>query len=496
MKVYNLNIDTSQPVNQVVQMQQNQTGMLSVAISNDGKYIRNLSCEMYDGANEIQADALGDNTFGFKLDVGTEPKHVKVVAKSTPLTSTERYVVYEGTGRLRQTNSEVVQIPAGTYRQDEFLPLVKHFGYKGDIVPGVTNLVPVHLYLGTGDVGKANFDSLYIISWNPQQQLWFSNSENGGAVPRQLSPDELLVVTEDVALFTLVTYRQTGAEWGTREYPSIGYYTDYQMDTLIRPTQNASYQAGGDAPDMKCGADIDDLIGDVVDGVLQPPSRTFGFESNDITAVTSNGALAFLKGNANLTSVSLPNLTNVGEAGMYYTFAGCASLSSVELPSLATVGDGGLYYAFSNCTSLLSINLPNLTSIGAGGLSNAFKNCTSLEQASMPALTSLMVVNASGMFDGCTNLKTVDFSKVSQFGANTVTAPMFNGCTNLECVDFSEATAVPSDYASNAKGVLFKGTNTTFKIVVPDALYESWIADYFWADMADQIIKKSDYDAL
>ncbi len=156
MKVYNLNIDTSKPANQVVQMQQNATGMLSVAISNDGKYIRNLSCQMYDGANEIEATTSADNSFGFKVDVGAEPKHVKVVAKSTPMESIKEYIASytPGTRPFTKFLTRVV-IPAGTYSQDEFESL-KQFGSSSGVITNLTI---------KGNIkGKANFDRISIIN--------------------------------------------------------------------------------------------------------------------------------------------------------------------------------------------------------------------------------------------------------------------------------------------------------------------------------------------
>lgn len=184
MKIYKLDIDTSKPVNQVMQMQQNATGMLSVSISNDGEYIRNLSCTMYDGANEIEATTSADASFGFKVDVDTEPKHVKVVAKSTPMESIMEYIASytPGTRSIGQFVKKIV-IPAGTYRQDEFESL-KQFG--SSVFQVVLSPVP-------GDDEKANFDRITIFLKNPHQQIWF------GANGEWLSPDEPLVVTEEVA---------------------------------------------------------------------------------------------------------------------------------------------------------------------------------------------------------------------------------------------------------------------------------------------------------
>ena len=64
----------------------------------------------------------------------------------------------------------------------------------------------------------------------------------------------------------------------------------------------------------------------------------------------------------------------------------------------------------------------------------------------------------------------------------------FYGCTSLEIVDFSEATAIPT-----INSLTFSGTNNTFKIVVPDALYSTWITSGYWSNVQSHIIAKSDY---
>ena len=66
---------------------------------------------------------------------------------------------------------------------------------------------------------------------------------------------------------------------------------------------------------------------------------------------------------------------------------------------------------------------------------------------------------------------------------------MLYGCSALEVVDFSEATSVPTLHSVNT----FQNTNSTFKIVVPDALYDQWIAARNWSSFANQIVKASEY---
>ena len=70
MKIYKLDIDVAKPINKIVAMQQNATGMLVVTVTKDGGYLRNATCSVYDGENEIEPYYIEDNHYWFKVDVG------------------------------------------------------------------------------------------------------------------------------------------------------------------------------------------------------------------------------------------------------------------------------------------------------------------------------------------------------------------------------------------------------------------------------------------
>ena len=67
---------------------------------------------------------------------------------------------------------------------------------------------------------------------------------------------------------------------------------------------------------------------------------------------------------------------------------------------------------------------------------------------------------------------------------------MFNGCTSLELVDMTGSTGVPE----LDMGV-FDNTNDTYKVVVPDSLYDTWITTEGWTLISSHIMKKSDWNA-
>ena len=91
------------------------------------------------------------------------------------------------------------------------------------------------------------------------------------------------------------------------------------------------------------------------------------------------------------------------------------------------------------------------------------------------------------MFRDCTSLKRIKMKAFSGISGYS----MFNGCTSLELVDMTGSTRVPT--LSNVNN--FANTNDTYKVVVPDSLYDEWIAATNWASIASHIMKQSDWNA-
>ena len=68
----------------------------------------------------------------------------------------------------------------------------------------------------------------------------------------------------------------------------------------------------------------------------------------------------------------------------------------------------------------------------------------------------------------------------------------FNYCYSMAFYDFSNHTSVPTLSNTNA----FSSIPSDCKIIVPDSLYDTWIAETNWSRYAYNIIKKSDWNAL
>lgn len=186
--------------------------------------------------------------------------------------------------------------------------------------------------------------------------------------------------------------------------------------------------------------------------------------------------------------------------------------------------------AFSYCAHLISVHLPNtITSLGG----SAFGSCALLKKVVLDEGESTIGIDGNSQFSGCMNLREIKISRITRIpkwftdsnmyleklilsdGVITIGENCFMNCQSLinvkipssvstiqsrafssiisaGLIDFSEHLSVPTLSNSDA----FSGIPSDCKIVVPDNLYEDWIAATNWSTYADYIISKSDWDAL
>ena len=177
-----------------------------------------------------------------------------------------------------------------------------------------------------------------------------------------------------------------------------------------------------------------------------------------------------------ILSVAIPKgITSISAS----LFSGCNSLSSVVIPKgVTSVGN----YAFQECNSLSSVVIPKgVTSVGK----YMFKNCHSLSSAVIPEGVTII---SDDMFYNCYSLLSVVIPK----GVTSVESNAFYYCSGMAFYDFSSLDSVPSLGSTAA----FYSIPSDCKIIVPDALFDEWIAATNWSTYASKIIKKSDWDAL
>lgn len=132
-------------------------------------------------------------------------------------------------------------------------------------------------------------------------------------------------------------------------------------------------------------------------------------------------------------------------------------------------------------TSIDSITIPQ----GIKEISGyAFQDCTSLTEIIVPE--GVTTVNYAA-FKDCTSLKRVKFpSTLDSYTFNY--GDPFVGCTAMQTIDFTNAVKVPNGY-DNAN--FLKDIPSTCKIIVPDALYDSWCNYAGWSDHKSKIVKAS-----
>lgn len=189
--------------------------------------------------------------------------------------------------------------------------------------------------------------------------------------------------------------------------------------------------------------------------------------------VTSFGQYSF-QSCYSLASIVIPN--GVTSLGMY-TFAACYSLVSIVVPKSVT---SFRMYAFRGCYSLASIVVPNsVTSFETG----VFSDCHSLVSMTLPnGITSI----ASSTFNTCYSLAFV----VIPNSVTSIESQVWYYCYGMAFLDFTTLTSVPKLTAINA----FTNIPSDCKIVVPDSLYDEWIAATNWSSYASYIVKASEFN--
>lgn len=194
---------------------------------------------------------------------------------------------------------------------------------------------------------------------------------------------------------------------------------------------------------------------------------------------------------AALTKVSIP----ISSISATTSLTNCLALECVVLPNIK-------FYdiSLSNCTNLKIVicagKMRNINSSGCGQLSEAlflknrvntilqddFEGCNTLEKIEFnPIVTEI----GKESFLRCIGLKTVIFPAKLQ----TIKNSAFMHCSALEVLDFTHCIQVPTINADNT----FYNINEQAKFIVPDALYDEWMATECWGDRVDRIYKISEY---
>lgn len=191
-------------------------------------------------------------------------------------------------------------------------------------------------------------------------------------------------------------------------------------------------------------------------------------------AVIPNGVSIVAKNQHNqnyaLRRVSLPiSVTTINETA----YQDCRALGIIVLPKdLTTLGQS----VFNQCRQLRSLNIPAKVSAITQTM---FSDCHALTRLIMPAVTT---INHKALYN-CMALPELVFPAT----LTTIATYAFSQCYSLVLLDFRAATSVPTLQSTSLDNVY------NFKVVVPDSLYDTWVAATNWSSYAANIIKASDY---
>lgn len=157
------------------------------------------------------------------------------------------------------------------------------------------------------------------------------------------------------------------------------------------------------------------------------------------------------------------------------TFANCYNLKSVTFKANSVSFGGSL---FQNCYSLESIDVFNNVP------DNTFQNCYNLEAVEFKGNPTSLGASA---FQNCISLKQLEIpNSVTSIGNNCFNCTV-GGALPLRTFDFSNFTSVPTLGTS-----VFTPLDSSLKIIVPDDLYNDWIATANWSDLTSYIVKASE----
>lgn len=177
---------------------------------------------------------------------------------------------------------------------------------------------------------------------------------------------------------------------------------------------------------------------------------------------------------SSIRRVLFPNSTNV-----FYmnAFNNAYNLKYIQLPNIVTNLAGNI---FSGCHSIEKIKLPTMTNYTAN-YNNLFQNCYTLSSVEIPEQYTYI---GTYMFSTCTSLLYLKLPK----NINTIGNYAFDGSA-LKVIDCTELLQVPSLGTAPSNMI-----NNSYKFVVPDSLYENWIATTNWSNITSHIIKESDFN--
>lgn len=235
-----------------------------------------------------------------------------------------------------------------------------------------------------------------------------------------------------------------------------------------------------------------------------------GFTTSGVTAFSSTFVDCTALTSLNLSSWSLASATTTASMFRYcrnletittgsswatssalknptYMFDTCYSLRSIDVSRFVTSSVTDFRNMFCYCFSLRTLDISSFdfsAQTNNGYNSSFILNATYLNSLTLPADGNMSYISGS-FLRYCRSLKTVVFPSSVTYIATYALGEM----SSVLVYDFRNAAAVPTLAGTTA----FNASNTNAKIVVPDSLYDSWVAATNWSSFSSQIVAASDY---
>ena len=384
---------------------------------------------------------------------------------------------------------------------------------KGVSVPAGTKLTGMPALVDQIQTGGGGGEDYGYLTFTAEEATTLTLNQNGG-----IEPQKLLKSTDGVTW----TKWENPSENGISLNAGESVYIKADEDALQRTaTGNPYYNYFSSTKKIDCTGDIRSIVKLIVpanyqywvssmfkncSSLTQAPklpattltSNCYQFMFNECTSLTTAPELpattlatyCYANMFANCTSLTqAPKLPATTLADRCYNsmFRSCTFLTSAPKLPATTLASQCYQRMFQNCTSLTTPPELPATTLADYCYEYMFDGCTSLTKAPELPATTLAYQCYNSMFQNCTSLKRIKMNASSGSWGTY----MFGGCTSLELVDMTGSTGVPN--LSNVNN--FSNTNDTYKIVVPDSLYNTWIAATNWASIASHIMKQSDWNA-
>jgi len=247
----------------------------------------------------------------------------------------------------------------------------------------------------------------------------------------------------------------------TRYANSVTGQSDTTLSEAVATLANGYGQGGSGNDDALLDGTLSgEYVNDTVTK-LRPNAFTDqpNLTSVSLPSVTYVGNSA-LRQLGNLTSVNLPNVTSMGT----FCFTNSSKLNNVSLPKLGIVNNN----AFENCTSLTSIRLPLATQINNSGL----RNCR-FPTIVLPRVTKIDTYGISNN----ANLTAIDCSVLAQVTGGSA----FINDTNLTTVVIRTSTMATNGNLNHFNNTPFASNGTGGTLYVPQDLISSYQSASNWS---------------